>query len=197
MKHRKLITLILASMALGALAGCSKNTPSSTPSSSSQPDPLPAEHSLMKYWAGNASEEFYDVTETDTQTLIEYEDVVGEDAGGWEYVSRSFQYDAEVRDRFSEYKKISFTGKLAVESGSDVVMVKVQGEGGTFEKRFNFDSSTATYEFSTSFVSDWSKVDAILFFANRSTNEDGSGLITLDKFVLNPNINLFIFFFIE
>ena len=185
MKHRKLITLILASMALGALAGCGKNNEtSSSPTSSSQQE-LPAEYSLMKYWAGNASEEFYDVTETDSQTVIEYEDVVGEDAGGWAYVSRSFQYDAEVRARFSEYKKFSFTGKLDVDAGSDVVMVKVQGAGGTFEKRFNFKSTTGTYEFSTSFISDWNQVDAILFFANRSTNDDGSGTITLDKFVLS------------
>ena len=192
MKNRKLIALILASMALGALAGCGnkKNTSSGSepaPSSSSQEDPLPNEYSLMKYWSGNPSEDFYDVNDTGEQTIIEYEDVVGEDSGGWAYVSRSFQYDAAVRGRFSEYKKISFTGKLQTTAGSDVVMVKVQGAGGTFEKRFNFASTTKTYEFSTSFISDWNQVDAILFFANRSNNSDGSGVITLDKMVLSKD----------
>ena len=190
MKNRKLILLILASMALGALAGCSnKNNTSSNPTSdtttSSEEDPMPAEYSLMKYWAGNASEEFYEVNDSGAQTIIEYEDVEGEDAGGWAYVGRSFQYDAAVRSRFTEYRKISFTGKLEKTSGSNVVMVKVQGAGGTFEKRFNFAATTGTYEFSTNFISDWNQVDAILFFANRSTNESGSGTITLDKIVLS------------
>lgn len=210
MKAKRLITLILASMAVGALAGCGAKKSSSSSSqkeSSSQQSSsgdvssssgeqsssggqssseagLPDEYSLMKYWAGNQSEETYTVTETATQTKIVYTDAVGEDAGGWEYVARSFAYDVD-RAKFGEYKKISFTGKLEVTSGSDVVMVKVEGAGGTFEKRFNFANTVNTYEFSLNFVTDWTQVTQILFFANRSTNASGSGVITLDEMVLS------------
>ncbi|MCR5491246.1 MAG: hypothetical protein K6F32_03860 [Bacilli bacterium] len=155
------------------------------PVTSSEEDPMPAEYDIRKMWAGNPGEECYSVVDRDDKTIITYEDVTGEGSGGWEYVSRSFAYDAAYRARFDVYKKISFTGKLDVESGSDIVMVKVQGAGGTFEKRFNFTSKTKTYEFGLSFVTDWSQVDSILFFANRSVKESGNGTITIDKFVLS------------
>ena len=197
MKNLKnLILMILAPLAVGALAGCgggkgqqtdSKQGSSTTSESSqsSQQDPLPNEYSLMKYWAGNPAEEYYDVNENDTQTVITYEDVTGEGAGGWAYVARSFSYDALSIARFSEYQKISFTGKLEKTSGSDVVMVKVEGAGGTFEKKFNFSSTSGTYEFGLNFISDWTQVSSLLFFVNRETKESGSGQITLTKFVLS------------
>ena len=81
---------------------------------------LPAEYSLMKNWAANPSEEVYNVVETETETRIAYTDAVGEKSGGWEYVARSFAFDAQYIARFSEYKKISFTGSLNVTSGSNV-----------------------------------------------------------------------------
>ena len=68
---------------------------------------LPAEYSLMKNWAANPSEEVYNVLETETETKIAYTDAVGEKAGGWEYVARSFAFDAQYIERFNEYKKIT------------------------------------------------------------------------------------------
>lgn len=172
-----------------------ESTGSSSSSQSSTSVETPAKYSLMRNWAGNLAEELYEVEETDTQTIITYTDVTGELSGGWEYVARSFAYDRASIDTFDEYKKFSFTGKLETTSGSDVVMVKVEGSGGTYEKKFNFSSEVATYEFSTSFISDWTYVSQILLFVNRSTSETGSGRITLDNFELskenvNPNYDI-------
>ena len=184
MKIKKLSFLVLASMAMGALIGCG-NQPTPEPEPP-EPEPLPAEYSLMKYWAGNEAEEFYSVQENDNSTVITYTDVTGEDAGGWAYVRRSFAYDSANIARFSEYKKVVFEGKLQKSSGSDIVMVKVEGsDGNQWEKRFTFAAEVKTYEFSLSFISDWSKVTQILFFANRSTNLSGNGVITLNKMALS------------
>ena len=191
---KKLISLVLAAMAMTAVAGCNNNkkpsestetgspTETSEPetetgtggqSTDTEPDPLPEEYNILDHWKGNMEEEFYTVKETEDGITIDYEDVRGEDMGGWAYVARSFSYDAADVARFTEYKKVSFTGKLETTAGSNIVMVKVEGAGGTFEKRFEFKSTERTYEFSLNFVSDWTQVSQILFFANRSINEIG------------------------
>ena len=205
---KKLIMLVLASMAVGALASCggkkedkpsggeSKDTESQEGTSQSDEQPtLPEEYDLLKFWAGNGEESVYQVSERENQTLISYEDVTGEGAGGWEYVARPFAYDAALISQFSAYKKVSFTGKLEKTAGSDEVMIKFEGAGGTKEQRFTFASEVATYEMSLNFVNDWTQMTALLFFVNRSSNESGSGLITLDKMVLskeevNPDYNI-------
>ena len=196
MKIKKLTLLVLASMAVGVLAGCggkkssqpSEQQPSSnvTPDTSVAPEEMPAEYDLLKFWAGNEAEEFYDVKESEGMTEITYTNVTGEDSGGWAYVARSFAYDAAKVARFNEYKKITFRGKLVKTSGSDVVMVKVEGsDGNQWEKKFTFEPTMKVYEFGLNFISDWSKVSQILFFVNRSTNESGSGKITLTKMALS------------
>ena len=212
MKRKSLITLILASMAIGALAGCvnnnkgnqnngsSENGSSSTqPSSettssesqsesqsesSSQPDEMPAEYSLMKYWAGNPAEEYYDVDDSGDTTVITYTDLTGEENGGWAYVNRAFAYDAAKIARFTEYKKFSFTAKLEKTTGSDIVLVKAEGAQ-NFEKRIQIGTQPQTFEFSTAFISDWSAMQSLLFFANRSIKESGNGVLTLTRFVLS------------
>ncbi len=157
---------------------------------------LPAEYSLMKNWAANPSEEVYAVVERDDETRISYEDAVGEKSGGWEYVARSFAFDAQYIARFNEYKKISFTGKLHVTSGSNVVMIKVEGDAvNTYEAKFNFAEEPGTYELGLSFISDWTKVRSLLFFVDRETSESGSGMMTFTKFCLskeevNPDYNI-------
>ena len=208
--NKKLISLVLTAMAMAALAGCGgKKQPSSdssekgsepessetTPSESeeseeeseSEPAPLPDEYDILNYWKGNMEEDYYTVTKNGDNTEITYQDVNGEDAPNfnWVFVSRSFAYEAEDIARFTEYKKFSFTGKLEKTSGTNIVMVKVEGAGGVFEKRFEFGAEVATYEFSTNFINDWTQVTQILFFVNRSTNEVGNGKITLSKMVLS------------
>ena len=94
-------------------------------------------------------------------------------------------YSAKVA-KFNEYKKVTFNGKLAKTSGTDIVMVKVEGsDGNQWEKRFTFAAEVKTYEFGLNFITDWTKVSQILFFVNRSTNESGSGVITLNKMALS------------
>ena len=218
---RKKLTLVLASMAIGALASCGGPAPASSSSVAPQPsssapassatssqvessasqstsseasqsqasseEAMPAEYSLLDYWAGNPAEEYYQVASDEDGTAIAYADVTGEDAGGWAYVSRSFAYDAAYKDRFSVYKKLSFTGNLHCVVGSDIVMIKIEGSDAvnTYEKRFQFKPETSTYELSLSFIEDWSKVNTLLFFVNRSTNVSGTGIIKLDKMVLS------------
>lgn len=189
MKIKKLMLLVLTSMAMGVLAGCGKQ-PEPTPEPEPEPAPqetMPDEYSLLDNWAGNTGEEVYTVTKNAAgATVITYADAVGEENGGWEYVKRSFAYDAAKVARFNEYKKVIFEGNLVKTSGSDIVMVKVEGsDGNQWEKRFTFASEVKTYEFGLSFVSDWTKVSQILFFVNRSTNESGSGVITLTKLALS------------
>ena len=221
---KKLLPLILASMAIGALTACggggSSSTPASSPTSggssaapsssttpssqapssqepSSEPlisseEPLPDEYDISNYWGGNPSEEYYTVSRgQDNSTVISYEDVNGElaETANWVYVGRSFKIDAKYISRFSEYKKLSFTGKLETTSGSDIVMVKFEGEGGVglIEKRFNFKSTVSTYELSLNFVSDWNTVTNIYFFVNRNVKETGNGKITLNKMVLSKD----------
>ena len=96
---------------------------------------MPEEYSILDNWAGNEAEEQYVVTKNAAgATVITYTDVTGEDSGGWQYVKRSFAYDAAKVARFSEYKKVVFEGNLVKTAGTDIVMVKVEGAGGTFEK---------------------------------------------------------------
>ena len=190
MKFKKLTFLVLASMAMGALAGCGNKKeepkPDPTPTPTPQPETMPEEYDLLKYWAGNEAENFYTVEEKADSTVITYEDVTGEDAGGWAYVARSFSYDSAKVAKFSEYKKVIFEGKLEKRTGSNIVMVKVEGtDGNQWEKRFTFASEVKTYEFGLNFITDWTKVGQILFFVNRSTNESGSGVITLNKMALS------------
>ena len=196
MKTKSFLPIVL--LAAGTLVACGGEPASGTPSKSGDATdtqttsatslaPLPQEYDLMKYWAGNPAEECYRVIEKDDSTVIRYEDVTGEAAGGWAYVGRSFAFDAADRARFGEYKKISFTGSLELTSGSDVVMVKVQGAGGTFERKFNFLAESKTYEFGLNFVTDWSQVDSLFFFVNRETSDPGNGAITLTKCVLSKD----------
>ena len=184
MKKKALVMAVLACLSLGALIGCGGNQGGNSQTSSTVEE-LPDEYNLMKFWAGNPGEEFYNVIEKEDETRIIYEDVTGEENGGWAYVSRTFGYDARYIDRFNEYKKISFTGKMTTTAGSDVVMIKFQGAGGTFEKKFTFGKEEATYELSLNFVSDWKQVEGIYLFVNRMTNATGSGVISLSKMVLS------------
>ena len=203
MKRKSLITLILASMAIGALVGCTgnkgnQNNSSNNDSGSNQPssettssdsgstsqDEMPAEYSLMKYWAGNPAEDYYDVDDTGDTTIITYTDLTGEENGGWAYVNRAFAYDAAKLARFTEYKKFSFTAKLEKTTGSDIVLVKAEGAQ-NFEKRIQIGTEPQTFEFSTAFISDWSQMSSLLFFANRSIKESGNGVLTLTRFVLS------------
>ncbi len=188
MKFKKLTFLVLASMAVGALVGCGQKKSDPEP----KPDPTPAEtmpdeYDLLKYWSGNEAENFYSVEEKASSTEITYTDVVGEDAGGWAYVARSFSYDSAKVAKFTEYKKVIFEGKLEKTAGSDIVMVKVEGSNGAklWEKRFTFAAEVKTYEFGLTFITDWTQVGQILFFVNRSTNLTGSGKITLNKMALS------------
>ena len=199
---KKRLVLFALPLVAMAITGCNKKDKGNEPSGDGDGDgtptvqPLPNEYSLMKNWAANPSEEVYNVLETETETKISYTDAVGEKSGGWEYVARSFAFDAQYIARFSEYKKISFTGKLAVTSGSNVVMIKVEGDAtNTYEAKFNFGAEPATYELPLSFVSDWTKVNSLLFFVDRETSESGSGMMTFTKFVLskeevNPAYNI-------
>ena len=177
--------LVLASMAVGAMTGCGKQPVEPEPGPAPV-EPMPDEYNLLDNWAGNEAEEQYVVTKNAAgATVITYTDVTGEDSGGWQFVKRSFAYDAKKVARFNEYKKVVFEGNLVKTAGTDIVMVKVEGAGGTFEKRFTFAAEAKTYEFGLSFVSDWTQVSQILFFANRSTTESGSGVITLTKMALS------------
>ena len=178
--------LVLASMAVGAMTGCGKQPVEPEPEPGPAVEPMPEEYSILDNWAGNEAEEQYVVTKNAAgATVITYTDVTGEDSGGWQYVKRSFAYDAAKVARFSEYKKVVFEGNLVKTAGTDIVMVKVEGAGGTWEKRFTFEAEVRTYEFSLSFVTDWTQVTQILFFANRKTTESGSGVITLTKMALS------------
>lgn len=189
MKFKTLLVGLLTSLALGSLVACGQNNESkpngSNDASSEAPIELPEEYDLLKFWAGNPGEECYRVIEKENSTVINYEDVAGEESGGWEYVSRSFLYDAASIKGFTAYKKISFTGKLKVDAGSNIVMVKVQGKGGEFEKRFEFAAEEKTYEFALNFISDWAQTETLLFFVNRMTKDSGTGSITLSKMVLS------------
>ena len=150
---------------------------------------LPAEYDLLEHWEGNQAEEIYTVSKNAAgATVISYTDATGEYSGGWEFVKRSFAYESTKLARFTEYKKIVFTGSMAVTAGTNFVMLKVEGEAGsgnTYEQRFVFAPEEKTYELGLNFISDWTKVQQLLFFTNRSAAESGSGVITLSKFALS------------
>lgn len=144
-------------------------------------------YSLMKFWGGNPAEEIYTVNDSGATTTIEYTDATGEGSGGWEYVARSFAFDAAYKDQFTKFKKISFTGNLVTTAGSSEVMLKVEGAdaANTYEARFTFDDESATYEMGLDFVQDWSQVNQLTFFVNRNSTESGSGTMTFSKFELS------------
>ena len=83
MKIKKLMLLVLASMAVGAMTGCGKQ-PEPTPEPGPAPvEPMPDEYSILDNWAGNEAEEQYVVTKNAAgATVITYTDVTGEDSGG-------------------------------------------------------------------------------------------------------------------
>lgn len=155
-------------------------------------------YSLMKFWAGNASEEIYSVEENETSTVITYTDAVSEGNGGWEFIARSFAYDTLYIDYFDKYEKLTFTGNLETTSGTNEVMIKFEGAGsGNYEKRFTFEEETRTYELPLNFISDWSQVSQITLFVNRGANskENGSGVMTFTDISLstepvNPENNI-------
>ena len=151
-------------------------------------DALPAEYDLLGHWEGNTAEEIFSVTQTAAgATQITYADATGEDSGGWQYVKRSFLYEATRVARFTEYKKIIFTGSMTKTSGTNIVMIKLQNKdlSGVMERRFIFGEEARTYELSLSLVENWNNLEGIYFFVNRNTNESGSGVMTFTKFALS------------
>ena len=167
MKH-KFIPLILASMAIGALAACGPKAPVST------------DHDLNNHWK-TGPDELYEVSGSE----FSYTNV---DPAGYPYVGRNFSYDAEKISTFTKYKKFSFTAKAEVTAGSSNVMFKVEGAGGTFETTVALSAEPKTFEFRTSFISDWTKLTAIVIFANRGGTESGAGKITITRAVLSESL---------
>ena len=194
MKFKKLTFLVLASMAMGALIGCGQKksepqpdpTPGPGPDPTPQPETMPDEYDLLKYWSGNEAENFYSVEEKTDSTVITYTDVAGEDADGWAFVGRSFSYDSAKVAKFTEYKKLIFSGKLEKTAGTDVVLLKFQGPNNRllWQKKFALGTEAKTFELSLKFIANWSEVESIYLFANRNTNESGSGAITFTKMAL-------------
>ena len=203
MKRKFNLLMVASTMVLGLMLGaCGESDPvQPDPDVPVNPDPdkpgpdnpdpekpaeLPAKYDLLKYWSGHMEETVYEVTENETSTVINYTDVKGENAGGWEYVNRPFAFDAKDIARFGVYKTLTFTGKLNVTAGSDVTMVKIEGaDGNTIERKFNFGPEEKTYELSLTTITDWTKVSSLLLFANRSTSEMGSGTMTFTEFALS------------
>lgn len=217
---KKLALWLIIPMAIGLLVGCGDNSTSnpttsvestspttsnpattSTDTSTTNPttsiqEPLPEVHSMLDHWAGN-KEEKYITVEEGKSTVITYVDLPVGDSNNWVYVARSFAYDDNV-ERFGEYKTLHFEGNLAITTGTANVMLKIeQTGGGSIEKIFNFKSEAGTYEISVANV-DWTKVQSVLFFPNRTTVSStgvGNGVITLTNFSLvktdvNPDYDI-------
>lgn len=190
--NKKLISLVLASMAVAALAGCNKSTPAPAPAE------LPDEYSLLEHWAGNPEEEYYEVSKSGDNTVISYAGVTG-----WKYVARSFAYDSKDVARFTAYKKLTFSGTLSTTAGTPYVLLKFESTQVNKERVFEFKSTSDTYEIDLSFITaeKWTSDLKILFFANMPSlfNGDnqnpGSGTMTFTKIALskaevNPEKNI-------
>ena len=195
MKKRSSLLLLSVIGVSMLLAGCNPGGGEGGDGGNKEPGDT---YSLMKFWAGNASEEIYSVEENETSTVITYTDAVSEGNGGWEFIARSFAYDTLYIDYFDKYEKLTFTGSLETTSGTNEVMIKFEGAGsGNYEKRFTFEEETRTYELPLNFISDWSQVSQITLFVNRGANskENGSGVMTFTDISLstepvNPENNI-------
>ena len=195
MKKRSSLLLLSVIGVSMLLAGCNPGGGEGGDGGNKEPGDT---YSLMKFWAGNASEEIYSVEENETSTVITYTDAVSEGNGGWEFIARSFAYDTLYIDYFDKYEKLTFTGNLETTSGTNEVMIKFEGAGsGNYEKRFTFEEETRTYELPLNFISDWSQVSQITLFVNRGVNskENGSGVMTFTDISLstepvNPENNI-------
>lgn len=195
MKKRSSLLLLSVIGVSMLLAGCNPGGDDGGNGGNKEPGDT---YSLMKFWAGNASEEIYSVEENETSTVITYTDAVSEGNGGWEFIARSFAYDTLYIDYFDKYEKLTFTGNLETTSGTNEVMIKFEGAGsGNYEKRFTFEEETRTYELPLNFISDWSQVSQITLFVNRGANskENGSGVMTFTDISLstepvNPENNI-------
>ena len=195
MKKRSSLLLLSVIGVSMLLAGCNPGGGEGGDGGNKEPGDT---YSLMKFWAGNASEEIYSVKENETSTVITYTDAVSEGNGGWEFIARSFAYDTLYIDYFDKYEKLTFTGNLETTSGTNEVMIKFEGAGsGNYEKRFTFEEETRTYELPLNFISDWSQVSQITLFVNRGANskENGSGVMTFTDISLstepvNPENNI-------
>ena len=195
MKKRSSLLLLSVIGVSMLLAGCNPGGGEGGDGGNKEPGDT---YSLMKFWAGNASEEIYSVKENETSTVITYTDAVSEGNGGWEFIARSFAYDTLYIDYFDKYEKLTFTGNLETTSGTNEVMIKFEGAGsGNYEKRFTFEEETRTYELPLNFISDWSQVSQITLFVNRGVNskENGSGVMTFTDISLstepvNPENNI-------
>ena len=195
MKKRSSLLLLSVIGVSMLLAGCNPGGGEGGDGGNKEPGDT---YSLMKFWAGNASEEIYSVEENETSTVITYTDAVSEGNGGWEFIARSFAYDTLYIDYFDKYEKLTFTGNLETTSGTNEVMIKFEGAGsGNYEKRFTFEEETRTYELPLNFISDWSQVSQITLFVNRGANskENGSGVMTFTDISLstepvNPENNI-------
>ena len=195
MKKRSSLLLLSVIGVSMLLAGCNPGGDDGGDGGNKEPGDT---YSLMKFWAGNASEEIYSVEENETSTVITYTDAVSEGNGGWEFIARSFAYDTLYIDYFDKYEKLTFTGNLETTSGTNEVMIKFEGAGsGNYEKRFTFEEETRTYELPLNFISDWSQVSQITLFVNRGANskENGSGVMTFTDISLstepvNPENNI-------
>lgn len=195
MKKRSSLLLLSVIGVSMLLAGCNPGGDDGGEGENKEPGDT---YSLMKFWAGNASEEIYSVEENETSTVITYTDAVSEGNGGWEFIARSFAYDTLYIDYFDKYEKLTFTGNLETTSGTNEVMIKFEGAGsGNYEKRFTFEEETRTYELPLNFISDWSQVSQITLFVNRGANskENGSGVMTFTDISLstepvNPENNI-------
>ena len=195
MKKRSSLLLLSVIGVSMLLAGCNPGGGDGGDGGNKEPGDT---YSLMKFWAGNASEEIYSVEENETSTVITYTDAVSEGNGGWEFIARSFAYDTLYIDYFDKYEKLTFTGNLETTSGTNEVMIKFEGAGsGNYEKRFTFEEETRTYELPLNFISDWSQVSQITLFVNRGANskENGSGVMTFTDISLstepvNPENNI-------
>ena len=195
MKKRSSLLLLSVIGVSMLLAGCNPGGDDGGNGGNKEPGDT---YSLMKFWAGNASEEIYSVEENETSTVITYTDAVSEGNGGWEFIARSFAYDTLYIDYFDKYEKLTFTGNLETTSGTNEVMIKFEGAGsGNYEKRFTFEEETRIYELPLNFISDWSQVSQITLFVNRGANskENGSGVMTFTDISLstepvNPENNI-------
>ena len=173
--NKKLISLVLASMAVGALAGCNQSTPT--------PAPLPDEYNLMQYWQVNGEETYYDITTVGDNLVVSYENVTE-----YRFIGRSFAYDGTDLAKFAEtYKKLTFTGALTATTGTNIVLLKFERTGWQFEKKFEFKSTTDSYDLSLANIpaEHWQSDLKVMLFVNMDTTVVGAGEMTFSKIALS------------